>query len=238
MEFQYEIRRRMAEAANEMVAQSLTTGLDAGDISVFDRENGLIYALPRPCAQLPIRSWREIRLEDVAVIFPDGKLVEGSYQTPTVEIPMHLRLYEARADVNAIVHSHGEWSQVFAAAGKDIPTATIDTYSHCGFSPIRCGKFGMVGSEELAVAMVEAVGVSAKAALMECHGAVALGYDLDNAMLVARTIERAARQALFAYLIGGPQQLGYSHVISDDSLARKIEAGEVHLVTEDLQRMG
>lgn len=233
----YELRRRIAEAATQMCEQSLTTGLDAGDISVFDRDAGLIYALPRPCAQLPIRSWRDIRPEDVAVITPDGKVVQDSYQTPTVEIPMHLRLYEARPDTNAIVHSHGEWSQVFAAAGKDIPTATIDTYTHCGFAPIRCGKFGMVGSEELAVAMVEAVGVSAKAALMECHGAVALGYDLENSMLVARVIERAARQALFAYLIGGPQQLGLDHVISDRDLATRITSGEARLHTEDLQRM-
>jgi ribulose-5-phosphate 4-epimerase/fuculose-1-phosphate aldolase len=95
----------------------------------------------------------------------------------------------------------------------------------------------MVGSEELAVAMVEVVGLSAKAALMECHGAVALGYDLENSMLVARTIERAARQAMFASLIGGAQQLQISQVIADRDLAAKLESGEVHLATGDLQRM-
>jgi L-fuculose-phosphate aldolase len=236
--FNHEIRRRIAEAATEMCKKSLTTGLDAGDISVFDRDAGIIYALPRPCEDLPIRSWTDIRPEDVAVLSPDGKLMEGSTQRPTVEIPMHLRLYEARLDANAIVHSHGEWSQVFAAVGRDIPTSTIDTYSHLGFSPVRCGRFGMVASEELAVNMVEVIGKTAKAALMACHGAVCLGSDLDESMWVACVVERAARQALFAYQIGQPKQLGVEQVIADEALAARVETGEVHLRTETLQQMG
>lgn len=235
--FNEEIRRRIAEAATDMVRHRLTTGLDAGDISVFDRDAGLIYALPRPCEELPIRSWTDIRPEDVAVIDPSGKLIEGSAQHPTVEIPMHLRIYEGRSDANAIVHSHGEWSQIFAAVGKDIPTSTIDTYTHVGFSNIPCGKFGMVASEELAVNMVEALGKRAKAALMACHGAVSLGCDLEETMWVAQVVERAARQALFASQIGVPRQMEISQVIGDEELAAQVEAGEVHLPTRMMQRM-
>lgn len=230
-----DLKRRLAEAAAEMVEQSLTTGLDAGDISVYVRDEGLIYALPQPCDRLRIRSWKDIRPEDVAVIDPAGQVVEGSHTQPTVEIPMHLRIYEARPEVCALVHSHGEWSQVFAATGRDIPTCTIDTFAHCGFGPIRCGKFGLVGSEELAVNMVEALGSTGMAALMACHGAASLGSDLDEAMHVARTVERAARQAIFAYQIGEPQQLTLAHVIADEELAARVARGEVRLNTQTLQ---
>ena len=234
-EFDHELRKVIAAAATEMVNQSLTTGLDAGDISVYVRDAGLIYALPQPCDRLRIRSWSDIRPEDVAVIDPAGQVVGGSFTQPTVEIPMHLRIYEARPEVSAIVHSHGEWSQVFAATGRDIPTSTIDTFVHCGFGPIRCGRFGMVASEHLAANMVEALGPTARAALMACHGAVSVGLDLDEAMLVARTVERAARQALFAYQIGEPEQLTLAHVIADEGLAARVAAGEVRLNTQTLQ---
>jgi ribulose-5-phosphate 4-epimerase/fuculose-1-phosphate aldolase len=230
-----DLKRRLAESAAEMVDQSLTTGLDAGDISVYVRDEGLIYALPRPCERLRIRSWKDIRPEDVAVIDPAGEVVEGSNTDPTVEIPMHLRIYEARPDISAVVHSHGEWSQVFATTGRDIPTSTIDTFVHCGFGPIRWGRFGLVGSEELAVNMVEALGKTGMAALMACHGAVSLGADLDEAMQVAKTVERAARQALFAYQIGEPQQLTLAHVIADEELAARVASGEVRLHTQTLQ---
>lgn len=231
----HDLRQRLAAAAAEMCDQSLTTGLDAGDISVYVRDAELIYALPQPCDRLRIRSWRDIRPEDVAIIEPNGQLVDGSFTSPTVEIPMHLRIYEARPEVSAIVHSHGEWSQVFAAIGRDIPTSTIDTFVHCGFGPIRCGRFGLVASEELAINMVEALGSTGLAALMACHGAVSLGVDLDQAMLVARTVERAARQALFAFQIGTPEQLTMAHVMADEQLAARVASGEVRLNTQTLQ---
>jgi ribulose-5-phosphate 4-epimerase/fuculose-1-phosphate aldolase len=73
------------------------------------------------------------------------------------------------------------------------------------------------------------------AALMACHGAVSLGLDLDEAMLVAKTVERAARQALFAFQIGEPQQLTLANVIDDEALAARVAAGEVRLNTQTLQ---
>jgi L-ribulose-5-phosphate 4-epimerase len=233
--FDEALRARVAAAGTEMCDFGLTTGLDAGDVSVYDRKAGLIYALPCPSDQLRIRSWRDVRPEDVAVVDPTGKVVEGSFQIPTVEIPMHVLIYDARPDVSAIVHSHGEWSQVFAAVGKDIPTCTIDTFVHCGFNSVRCGGFGMVASMDLAKNMVEALGKASKAALMANHGAVALGADLEEAMVVAKTVERAARQAIFAYQIGEPHQLTIDSVVDDPELAAKVLAGEVRLHTQTLQ---
>jgi L-fuculose-phosphate aldolase len=215
-----------------MVDLGLTTGLDSGDVTLFDREEGVIYALPSPSERLPIRSWKDVRPEDVAIVTTDGTVLRESMTEPTVELPMHLSIYQSRADANAIVHTHAEDSQVFAAAERDIPTATIDSYTRAGFGPIRCGAFGVVASVELGENMVAALGNQSKAALMARHGAVALGTDLADALFTATVIEKAARQAMKVIALGSePEQLTLYHIF-DEALARDIEDGRVHLDTQ------
>jgi ribulose-5-phosphate 4-epimerase/fuculose-1-phosphate aldolase len=235
-----EFQDLIVRGANQMVDYGLTTGLDSGDISIFDRENSVIYALPAPSERFPIRSWKEVRREDVAIVDPAGARLSESYTDPTVELPMHLSIYRARPEVNSIVHSHAEDSQVFAALSRDIPTSTIDSYTRAGFGPIRCGEFGVVASEALGESMVAALGPQSKAALMARHGAVALGVDMNDALFTATVIEKAARQAMKQISIGGtPEQLTLFHIF-DEELAADIEAGRVHLDTQSvtIQRLG
>lgn len=232
MKIRHDYKVSVADGGWRMVDLGLTTGLDSGDITLFDRENGVVYALPAPSDRLPIRSWKDVRPEDVAVVDPDGNTLPESLTEPTVELPMHLAIYAARPDANAIVHTHAEDSQVFAAAEKDIPTATIDSYTRVGFGPIRCGKFGVVASKELGDNMVAVLADGSKAALMARHGAVALGPDLADALFTATVIEKAARQAMKVAALGvTPEQLSLYHIFDQD-LARDIEEGRVHLDTQ------
>ncbi|MFV0427392.1 MAG: class II aldolase/adducin family protein [Beutenbergiaceae bacterium] len=235
----HDLRKEVALGAWRMVDLGLTTGLDSGDISLFDRDAGLIYALPAPSSRLPIRSWKDVRPEDVSVTDASGTALAGSFTEPTVELPMHLSIYQARPEVSAIVHTHAEDSQVFAAAERDIPTATIDSYTRAGFGPIRCGKFGVVASVELGENMVAALGEHSKAALMARHGAVAIGPDLDDALFTATVVEKAARQAMKVASLGEePEQLTLSHIF-DQATAQDIESGRVLLDTQTvtLQRL-
>lgn len=232
MKIRHDYKVAVADGGWRMVDLGLTTGLDSGDITLFDRENGVVYALPAPSDRLPIRSWKDVRPEDVAVVDPDGNTLPESLTEPTVELPMHLAIYAARPDANAIVHTHAEDSQVFAAAEKDIPTATIDSYTRVGFGPIRCGQFGVVASKELGDNMVAVLADGSKAALMARHGAVALGPDLADALFTATVIEKAARQAMKVAALGvTPEQLSLYHIFDQD-LARDIEEGRVHLDTQ------
>lgn len=225
-------RRAVAEAGWRMVEMKLTTGLDSGDASLFDRESGRIYALPAPSDRLPIRSWSDVRPEDVAIVDIDGLPAVGSLSEATVELPMHLAIYRARSDVNAIVHSHAEDSQVFAAVERDIPTFTIDSYTRSGFGPIRCGGFGVVASQELGEQTVRALGASGNAALLARHGAVAVGLDLEDALFTASVIEKAARQALRIVQLGEtPDQLKLEHIF-DAEVVRDIRDGRVELDTQ------
>jgi L-fuculose-phosphate aldolase len=209
------LMEEVARSAHTFWEKKLTPGMDSGDTSLRDPETGLIYILPQPSERQPIRGWNTITSADVAVIDLQGNVVGPPENLPTVEAPMHLRIYEARPDVNAIVHSHGVWSQIFAAVRQDIPCLTIDAY-HFLMGEVKCAEFGRVASETLAQNIVEALGNERRAALMAGHGAACVGPDFYEAFLVAEVLETTAKQALFAKLIGKIVPVTLGDILPED----------------------
>jgi L-fuculose-phosphate aldolase len=194
-----ELVDEVAKSAKTFWEMKLTPGSDSGDTSLIDRETGYVYILPRPSARQPINNWGVIGSEDIAVIDLNGRVVGNSENLPSVEAPMHIRIYQCRPDVNAIVHSHGEWSQIFAGVKKDIPAFVIDTIHYCG-GDIKCAEFGVVATAELAENVVIALGPNSKAVLLAGHGAACVGKNFDEAFFIAGMVERSARQAIFSHL--------------------------------------
>jgi ribulose-5-phosphate 4-epimerase/fuculose-1-phosphate aldolase len=196
----------------------------AGSTSLRDPASGLIYILPRPAPDRPFHNWSEVGPDYVAVVDPAGNPVLHNGVQPTVELATHLTIYEARPEVHAIVHSHGEWSQIFSIMRWDIPTFTSDTYFIGGMGPIRCAPSGGVATEECARQALLALGERAQAALLPSHGAVCLGRDFPSAFHVAEMVERAARQALYVRLLGGAPQMSLEDLMGEEGLARMTEA--------------
>ncbi|HLN16710.1 MAG TPA: class II aldolase/adducin family protein [Acidimicrobiales bacterium] len=221
-----ELLREVAASATEFFERKLTPGGDAGDTSLRDPESGLIYILPRPAPDRPFQNWSEVGPDYVAVVDPTGASVLDNGVQPTVELATHLMIYEARPEVCAIVHSHGEWSQIFSILRWDIPTFTSDTYFIGGMGPIRCAPTGGVATDECAREALKALGERAQAALLPSHGAVCLGKDFRAAFHVAEMVERAARQALYIRLLGGAPQMSLEDLMGREGLAAMSEAAE------------
>lgn len=209
-------REAVACSATDMCDNGLTWGTDAGDSSLRDPETNLIYILPKPSAARPIHSWRDIGPRDVAVVDLDGNLVGSDDIEPTVELLTHLRIYQHRPDVNGVVHSHGNWSRVFAAVRQPIPPLMIDSYLYTGASQVRCSIFGQIGSDPVAMSAVDCLGHQGKAALLANHGAVCVGRSLDEAMLAAVVTEDMARIAILANSIGTPAALTLADFTDED----------------------
>jgi ribulose-5-phosphate 4-epimerase/fuculose-1-phosphate aldolase len=218
-----ELIAEVAGSAKTFWDLELTSGLDAGDTSLRDPETGDVYILPRPNPDHPFANWSEIGEDDVAVVDRAGHVLLQNGMQPTVELQTHLDIYDARPDVHAIVHSHGEWSQIFSVMRWDIPTYTSETYLVAGLGPIRCAQSGGVATKESARQAVEALGSRSKAALLPSHGAVCVGKSFEEAFHVARMVERAARQASFIRLFGGAPQMTLHDLMSPQGY-RKLEA--------------
>jgi L-fuculose-phosphate aldolase len=219
-----ELIAEVARSAKTFWELGLTSGLDAGDTSLRDPETRIVYILPRPNPARPFANWSEVGEDDVAVVDREGHVVLENGMQPTVELQTHLGIYDARPEVNAIVHSHGEWSQIFSVMRWDIPTFTSETYLVAGLGPIKCAPSGGVATVEVARQAVEALGTRSKAALLPSHGAVCVGASFAEAFHVARMVERAARQATFIRLLGGAPQMTLHDLMSPESYQRLEEA--------------
>lgn len=217
-----ELREIVAESGRRLASLRLSWGRDAGDTSLRDPKSGLIYILPKPSATLSIPSWEVIQAEHVAVVTIEGENRSADGIEPTVELLTHLRVYQARPDVNAVVHSHGRWSRVFAAARKGIPPYMVDSFLYTGASPIRCSKYGLVGSDEVALSAVDCLGRHGKAALLANHGAVCTGADMEEAMSVALITEDMARLALYASVIGDGVELTLADLEEADEARERL----------------
>lgn len=210
-----------AAAAAPYCDKGFTPANDSGDVSIKDPATGYIYIWPRPSKYVSLYSWRVLKPENICVVDGDGNLIEDNGMLPTVEMPMHLAIYKARPEINAIIHSHPLYSSVYAVAWKDIPAVLAEQALFLG-GDIICAKYGRVGSKELGEYIVEALGEKKMAALLRNHGAVAIGRDLTHAFICADYLERNAHVCIMAESLGGSHKIDLDN-IKDPSLLKHKE---------------
>jgi len=185
-------KKLIVDTGRELYKQNLTIGT-WGNISVLDSETGLIYIKPSGM------DYNEINLEDVIVVNKKGKTIEG-FRKPSIEMPMHLSIYNARKDVGAIVHYHPIYSSVLAVTGVSLPGICEDFVQLVG-NKVVCAKYGLPGSKELAKNAVIALG-ERKAVFLLNHGTLCVGRDMKEAMKVCYVIEKTAHIYILSKNVG------------------------------------
>lgn len=156
-----------------------------------------------------------LRTADIVTVrFDDGGF-EGEGK-PSSELQMHQSIYDARPDIDAIIHTHSIYATVVAALRENIP-AFIDELTFMLGGEIKTAEYAKPGSEELGANVVHALG-DRSAALLANHGAVGIGSTLEEALNVCDLIERAAQMYVFARALGGPK------LIPADAIERQYAA--------------
>ncbi|MEG2769654.1 MAG: class II aldolase/adducin family protein [Oscillospiraceae bacterium] len=156
-----------------------------GNISVCDRENGVVYLTPSGM------DYADITEDDVVAVDLKCNVVEG-HRKPTIETGLHVAVYNARADVNAIVHTHPIYSTVFSCCGEDIPMV-IDEAAQILGDVCRTAEYALPGSPELADNCIKALGDKANTCLLKSHGAVCVGDNMETAFKVCKVLEVTAQ---------------------------------------------
>ena len=209
----YEFKLLTASYAKKFVSHQFTPGMDSGDWSMKDTETGLIYICPRPNSKFDIcPDWSVIKAEHICVCDMEGNLVEDNGFLPTVELPMHLAIYKARPEINAIVHSHPIYSSAFAVTGEDIPFLLAEQGLFTG-GRVCCAEYGLVGSKDLADKIVKALGTDKRAAMLRNHGTVILGKNLEEAFVLSDFVEHGAHVAILAKLVGKPVEMSMDNIL-------------------------
>lgn len=129
---------------------------------------------------------------------------------PSSEVKMHMRIYEKRPDIKAVVHAHPLYATTFAIAGKPLmepimPEAVI----FLGGVPLA--KYGTPSTMEIPDAVEEFL-ADYDAVLLENHGALTYSDSLLNAYHKMESVEFYARLMYQTMAIGGPQILSDERV--------------------------
>ena len=191
-----EERQAVLAAVQRMSALALTVGTSgnvsmrlAGDVG--DRE--LMAITPSGVA------YDMLRAEDILVTDMDIEPVYGE-GIPSSESLLHAEIYVRRGDVSAVIHTHSPYATAAAVAGVDIPLI-IDEMALVIGGTVKVSEYAFPSSEALAANVCAALG-GRNAALMQNHGVVGVGADLDEALGVCELVEHAARVLVYASTLG------------------------------------
>ncbi|MBQ9337415.1 MAG: class II aldolase/adducin family protein [Lentisphaeria bacterium] len=137
----------------------------------------------------------EQRPETVGIVSPDGGSLTPELKL-SIETGMHLAVYRARPDVNAIVHAHPVTATFFTVTDRPIDLClTAEAYAVVG-SVVRI-PYALMGTPELAAAVAAHLR-DCDCGLMDNHGVITLGKTLLSAFDKMELLECAAKQTLMA----------------------------------------
>lgn len=157
----------------------------SGNVSCRYRDGALITPSGLPYARM--------QPDDIVEIDLQGQVRPGAGR-PSSEWPFHTSIYRARAEAQAIVHTHSPKATALSCARRGIP-AFHYMIALAGGADVRCADYATFGTQELADNAVRAL-EGRKAVLLANHGVIAIGTTLDGALTVAAEIENLAGQYL------------------------------------------
>lgn len=125
-----------------------------------------------------------VQPEDFIALDFEGKAVEGN-GFPNAEWPIHASIYNARADVHGVLHSHSELSRIFSLSPVKLRGVVMqDTSQWFDGLPVYLEP-GLINTTERGDALARVLGTGS-AALLRGHGDVIVGSTVRD--MVTRSV--------------------------------------------------
>lgn len=133
--------------------------------------------------------------EDICVLDFDLNGIEGHLK-PSIESGMHAAVYQARPDVNAIVHTHQVYASALTMIQAPIPALFDEQARFLGRS-VEIIPYAPSGTGMLKSTVAKHVRNHNNAYMMQNHGALVFGPDMERAVHNVEILEKCA----LAYLL-------------------------------------
>lgn len=200
---EFQIRQQICEIGHRMWLRGYTAG-NEGNISYRLSKDQVL------CTPTMI-SKGFMKPGDLCKVDMTGKQIEGTKRR-TSEILLHLRIYKAREDIKAIIHSHPPHLTAFAIARREIPLCIIPEMELIvGHVPIA--EYATPGTDELAQSILQFVD-NANTVLLANHGVVCWAKDVEDAFFKLEVADSYCRVLLLAAQLGGATQIP-EHQVKD-----------------------
>lgn len=134
--------------------------------------------------------------EDVCVLDFGLKPLEGELK-PSVESGMHGAIYQVRGDVNAIVHTHQVYASALTLIKAPIPALFDEQTRFLGRS-VEIIPYAPSGTGMLRDTVAKHVRSHNNAFMMQNHGALIFGHDMERAVHNVEILEKCSLAYLLA----------------------------------------
>ncbi|WP_188397264.1 class II aldolase/adducin family protein [Sporomusa sp. GT1] len=141
----------------------------------------------------------------------EGSIVtaQGSWR-PSSELKMHLKVYEERPDVQAVVHAHPPYATTFAIARTPLNKPLIaEAVAMLGCVPVA--EYGTPSTHEVPNAVAPYL-EHFDAVLLANHGALAWGDSLTTAYHKLESVEFYAKLTFLSLQMGKPVELSATQI--------------------------
>ena len=198
-----QLREIVCKCNQELPRQDLVK-MTSGNVSGRDPQTGLVVIKPSGY------TFEELTPAHMVVVDLEGRVVEGNLK-PSTDTDTHLFVYQHRADVFGMVHTHSPYASSFAVLGQSIPACLTASAMLGGEIPL--GGYAPIGGEDIGQEIIDKIGRSL-AIVMQNHGVFTIGDSPQQATKMAVEVEEIARITHLAMTRGqpillDPQQVDY-----------------------------
>lgn len=134
--------------------------------------------------------------DNVSVLDFELTQLEGNLK-PSVESAMHGAIYQARGDVNAIVHTHQVYASALTLIKAPIPALFDEQARFLGRS-VEIIPYAPSGTGFLKNTAAKHVRNRNNAFMMQNHGALVFGHDMERAIHNVEILEKCSLAYLLA----------------------------------------
>jgi len=219
-------RDQIVAVISRIYERSLTT-TSGGNISIID-DNGDIWVTPGAVDK------GSLRASDIMQVKRDGTIV-GKHK-PSSEYPFHKAIFEARPDIKAIIHAHPPALVSFSIAHQ-IPNPNVISQAKHICGAIGYASYEIPGSKELGERIGIEFAKGYKAVIMENHGTVVGGSDINDTFQRFETFEFCARTIIYGQMVGEVKYLNDEQIkqFEDQTISPLPEMSQVEYPSDERQ---
>ena len=199
-----DLRDQLAFVGFDVVQSGLVTG-SGGNLSarIPDEDAIWVTASGSWLGRLSRSAFASVRISDGSPASIGG--MPPSRLEPTSEMALHLALYRARPDVNAVIHLHPQTALLLDALGEHIRIVTTDHAYY--LRRVSTVPFRLPGGTEIAALTAAMAADGTDCLVLSQHGCVVMGDTVELAHKRARNLEEAAQLTYRALAAGRLENL-------------------------------
>jgi len=213
MQNEFEIKKQIIDIGKRIYNRNMVAAND-GNISVKLNDHEFL------CTPTGV-SKGFMTPEMICKVNEKGEVIQATAPyRPSSEIKMHMRVYEKRPDVGAVVHAHPTFATAFAIAGIPL-TQPIMPEAVISLGCVPIAKYGTPSTNEIPDAVEEYLPYF-DAVLLESHGALSYSVDLTQAYYKMESLEFYAELLYKSRALGGPKEFDQNTVEKLYEIRRKM----------------